>query len=60
MTKKQKTMVVRLAVSAVFLIVGALMEGKTAYAWIPFVISYLSAGYDSAQGGAQHFPWPGI
>ncbi len=46
MTKKQKTMVVRLAVSAVFLIVGALMEGKTAYAWIPFVISYLSAGYD--------------
>ena len=46
MTKKQKTMVVRLAVSAVFLIAGALMEGKTAYAWIPFVISYLSAGYD--------------
>ena len=46
MTKKQKTMVVRLAVSAVFLIAGALMEGKTAYVWIPFVISYLSAGYD--------------
>ena len=46
MTKKQKTMVVRLAVSAVFLIAGALMEGETVYAWIPFVISYLSAGYD--------------
>ena len=46
MTKKQKTMAARLSVSAVFLIAGALMEGRTAYAWIPFVISYLSAGYD--------------
>ena len=36
MTKKTENDGVRLAVSAVFLIAGALMEGKTAYAWIPF------------------------
>lgn len=46
MTKRQKKMVVRLAVSGVFLIVGVMMEGKVPFAWIPFVISYLAAGYD--------------
>lgn len=46
MTKKQKKMVVRLAVSAVCFIAGAMMEGKTVLFWLPFVISYLAAGYD--------------
>lgn len=46
MTKKQKKMVCRLSISAVFLIAGFILEGKSAYAWIPFVISYLAAGYD--------------
>ena len=46
MTKKQKKMVTRLAVSAVFFIMAMSMEGKTSWAWIPFVISYLAAGYD--------------
>lgn len=46
MTKKQKKMVTRLAVSAVFFIIAMIMEGKTPWAWIPFVLSYLAAGYD--------------
>ncbi|PNV61052.1 cadmium-translocating P-type ATPase [Clostridium sp. chh4-2] len=46
MTKKQKKMVIRLLVSAVFLAVGFMMEGKTSLAWIPFILSYLAAGYD--------------
>lgn len=46
MTKKQKTMMTRLIASGVFLIAGVLMEGNVAWAWIPFVISYLAAGYD--------------
>ena len=46
MTKKQKKMVMRLAASALFFAVGMVVEGKTGWFWIPFVISYLAAGYD--------------
>ncbi|MCI6887581.1 MAG: cadmium-translocating P-type ATPase [Lachnospiraceae bacterium] len=46
MTKKQKKMVIRLAVSAVFFAAAVVMEGKNPFAWIPFLISYLFAGYD--------------
>lgn len=46
MTKKQKTMMTRLIVSGVFLIAGVFLEGKVSWAWIPFAISYLAAGYD--------------
>ncbi len=46
MTKKQKKMVARLVGSAVFFIVAMMLEKKTSWAWIPFVLSYLAAGYD--------------
>lgn len=46
MTKKQKTMLVRLFVSGVLLAVGFMLDEKVAYAWVPFMISYLAAGYD--------------
>lgn len=46
MTKKQKKMVVRLAVSAVFFVTAIWMEEKTALSWIPYIAAYLFAGYD--------------
>lgn len=46
MTKKQKKMTIRLAVSAIFLIAGVVTEGMHPADWILFVISYLAAGYD--------------
>ncbi|MEY8356036.1 heavy metal translocating P-type ATPase [Lachnospiraceae bacterium 54-53] len=46
MTKKQKKMVMRLVASAVFFSAGMLLEKRIAWYWIPFVISYLAAGYD--------------
>lgn len=46
MTKKQKKMVIRLTLSAVFFIAAAVMEGKNSFAWIPFIAAYLFAGYD--------------
>jgi Cd2+/Zn2+-exporting ATPase len=46
MTKKQKKMVTRLIISAVFFAIGMLCEGKTSWYLIPFIISYLAAGYD--------------
>lgn len=46
MTKKQKKMVIRLAVSAVFFAIAMSLEKKVSWAWIPFVLSYLAAGYD--------------
>lgn len=46
MTRKQKKMMVRLIISAVFFVIGALTEGKMEFFWIPFVVSYLAAGYD--------------
>lgn len=46
MTKKQKKMVIRLITSAVFFAIGMVFEGKTSWYLIPFIISYLAAGYD--------------
>ena len=46
MTKKQKKMVIRLAVSAVFFVIAMSLEKKVSWARIPFVLSYLAAGYD--------------
>ena len=45
-SKKQKKMVIRLAVSGVLLIAGAAAEGRWSLAWILFILSYLAAGYD--------------
>ncbi len=46
MTKKQKRMTIRLAASALFFAAGMIVEGKVAWYWIFFLISYLAAGYD--------------
>ena len=46
MTKKQKKMVLRLAVSAVFFILAIWMEHRGYAAWIPYIAAYLFAGYD--------------
>ncbi len=46
MTKKQKKMIVRLGISAVFLAAGMIWEGSHPTDWVLFLISYLSAGYD--------------
>ncbi len=46
MTKKQKKMIIRLSVSAVFLIGGVLTEGTHPADWVLFLVSYLAAGYD--------------
>ncbi len=46
MTKKQKKMILRLSVSAVFLIGGIVTEGIHPADWILFIVSYLAAGYD--------------
>ena len=46
MTKKQKRMTIRLAASALFFAAGMIVEGKAAWYWIFFLISYLAAGYD--------------
>lgn len=46
MTKKQKKMVFRLTVSAVFFIAAVGLEKKTVFAWISFILAYLWAGYD--------------
>lgn len=46
MTKKQKKMVIRLSISAVFLIGGFVAEGKHPADWVLFLVSYLAAGYD--------------
>lgn len=46
MTKKQKRMAIRLLASALFFTAGMFVEGKVAWDWIFFLISYLAAGYD--------------
>ena len=46
MTRKQKKMTVRLAASAALLMAGVALEGRWEFAWIPFLLSYLAAGYD--------------
>ena len=46
MTKKQKIMVFRLSVSGVFFAGALILEGKSFYAWILFLLAYGAAGYD--------------
>lgn len=46
MTKKQKRMTLRLAVSAVFFVTAMMLEGRSSLAWISFAAAYLAAGYD--------------
>lgn len=46
MTKKQKKMVFRLVVSALFFITAIVMEERSGWAWVPFILAYLFAGYD--------------
>lgn len=46
MTKKQKKMVFRLVVSALLFITAIVMEEKSGWAWVPFILAYLFAGYD--------------
>lgn len=46
MTRKQKTMLIRVILSGLLLAVGFMMDGKTGYSWIPFIVSYVAAGYD--------------
>ena len=46
MTKKQKKMIIRLLISALFFAIGMLFEGRTSWFLVPFIISYLAAGYD--------------
>lgn len=46
MTKKQKKMVTRLSASAVFFILALILEKRSAFSWIPFLVAYLFAGYD--------------
>ena len=46
MTKKQKKMIARLGISAVFFILAIWMEDQSLFAWIPFIVAYLFAGYD--------------
>lgn len=46
MNRKRKIMLVRLLLGGALLILGFLLEGKTSLSWIPFVVSYLVAGYD--------------
>ena len=56
MTKKQKKMVARLVGSAVFFIVAMMLEKNTSWAWIPFVLSYLAAGYDIPLRACRKLP----
>lgn len=46
MTKKQKKMIIRLVISAVFLAGGIVTEGGHPLDWMLFLASYLAAGYD--------------
>ncbi|MDD3251826.1 MAG: heavy metal translocating P-type ATPase [Lachnospiraceae bacterium] len=46
MTKKQKKMIARLGISAVFFMLAIWMEDRSLFAWIPFIAAYLFAGYD--------------
>ncbi len=46
MTKKQKKMLIRLSVSAVFLVIGIVAGKNHPFDWICFAVSYLAAGYD--------------
>lgn len=46
MTKKQKRMLTRLVVSGLFFIGARFAENRISWYFIPFIISYLFAGYD--------------
>ncbi|WP_101876013.1 heavy metal translocating P-type ATPase [Lachnoclostridium edouardi] len=46
MEKKQKVMAKRLIVSAVLMIAGVILEKQSSWAWLPYVLAYLVAGYD--------------
>ena len=46
MTKKQKTMVIRLLLSGVCFAFAIIIEDKFFWSWVPFIVSYLLAGYD--------------
>ncbi len=46
MTKRQKKMVFRLSASALLFVIAVMTEAKSAWAWIPFILAYLFAGYD--------------
>lgn len=46
MTKKQKKMVLRLTVSGVLFVTALICEHRGGYAWIPYILAYLAAGYD--------------
>ena len=46
MEKKQKVMAKRLIVSAVLMIAGVILEKQSSWAWLPYVLAYLAAGYD--------------
>ena len=46
MTKKQKKMVIRLLLSGVCFVFAIIGEDRFVWSWIPFIVSYLLAGYD--------------
>ena len=46
MIKKQKRMVFRLTVSGVLFIGALVLEKRSPFAWIFFILAYLWAGYD--------------
>lgn len=46
MTKKQKKMSFRLVAGALLFIIAMIGEGRSTWAWIPFILAYLAAGYD--------------
>lgn len=46
MTKKQKIMVARLVSSGIVFAFALVVEDKVSWYWVPFIISYLLAGYD--------------
>ena len=54
MTKKQKKMVIRLAVSAVFFVIAMSLEKKVSWAWIPFVLSYLAAAFGITKSACRN------
>lgn len=46
MTKKQKKMVLRLTASGALFVTALILEHRGGYAWIPYILAYLAAGYD--------------
>lgn len=46
MTTKQKKMVLRLIASGVFFAAALVLEQRSSFAWIPYIVAYLFAGYD--------------